>query len=159
MRPKYETQKDLDNEKDIAGFLEKQWDCEFIKLDPIKWKVDYLIRDLTNEGKYAWCEIKRANINFGQYVFMISYKKIEAARALHKTSGHKFMLIFNCNDALCYHLWDFDKEYKFEYSGRTMTTRDMQDVEPVFRIDPRDCVIVDGFKEERSEEGGSDVSE
>ena len=40
MRPKYETQKDLDHEKEVAAFLAKQWTCEFIKLDPIKWKVN-----------------------------------------------------------------------------------------------------------------------
>ena len=145
MRTKYETQHDLDNEMQIAGYLEKEWGCEFIKLDPIKWKVDYLIKSIKDKGKYAWCEIKRANINFGQYVFMISYKKIEAAKALYETSGQNFMLIFRCKDALCYHVWDFDKKYKFEYSGRTMTTRDSQDIEPVFRVDPNDCKIVEGF--------------
>lgn len=141
-RPKYETQHDLNNEREIAEFLGKLWGCEFIKLEPVKWKVDYLIK---GDGKFAWCEIKRANINFGQFVFMISYKKIEAARALVKTSGYKFMLIFRCKDALAYHIWDFDKEYKFEYSGRTKTARDSQDVEPVFRVKPSDCKIVGGF--------------
>ena len=39
MRPKYETQKDLDNEKDIAGFLEKQWDCELLNWIPLNGKL------------------------------------------------------------------------------------------------------------------------
>lgn len=146
-RTTYESKRDLDNEQIIADFLEREWECEFIKLNPIKWKVDYLIRSLKEKGKFAWCEIKRANINFGQYLFMISYKKIEAAKSLYETSGQKFMLIFRCNDKLCYHLWDFDKQYEFEYSGRTVTTRDDQDIEPVFRIDPKDCKIVEGFNE------------
>ena len=145
MRPKYEKEKDLQNEKNVAAYLEKLWTCEFIKLDPIKWKIDYLIKDLQRDT-FCWAEVKKANINFGQYIFMISYKKIEAAKLLHDTSGYDFMLLFNCNDALCYHLWDFTKKYKFEYSGRTMTTRDSQDVEPVFRIEPSDCIILEGFK-------------
>ena len=145
MRPKYEKPEDLQNEKDVASFLEKTWKCQFIKLDPIKWKVDYLIRHSLEQDKYAWAEVKKANINLGQYKFMISYKKIEAAKLLHATSHYPFLLIFNCNDALCYHQWDFDKKYVFEYSGRTMTTRDSQDIEPVFRIDPKDCIIVERY--------------
>ena len=81
--------------------------------------------------------------NFGQYLFMISYKKIEAAKSLYETSGARSSC-YGCNDKLCYHLWDFDKQYEFEYSGRTVTTRDDQDIEPVFRIDPKDCKIVEG---------------
>lgn len=141
-RPRYETQRDLDNEQEIANYLSQAWQCQFIKLEPIKWKVDYL---LIGQGRFAWLEIKTANIKFGQFTFMISYKKIEAARALAKTSGYNFILMFRCKDALVYHVWDFEKEYKFEFGGRTTNTRDSQDVEPVFRIDPKDCKKVEGF--------------
>ena len=72
---------------------------------------------------------------------MISYKKIEAAKLLSETSGCDFFLIFK-KDAIAYHKWDFNKQYKFEYSGRTMTTRDDMDIEPVFRINPDDCKII-----------------
>jgi hypothetical protein len=143
MRPYYESKADLQNEKDIATYLEDKWSCNFIKLNPVKYKVDYLIK---KNDVYTWCEIKKANINYGQYIFMISYKKIEAAKLLHDTSGCDFILIFNCNDKLCYHKWDFTKAYKFEFSGRTLTTRDDQDIEPIFRIPPEDCVIINGFK-------------
>lgn len=135
-RTQYETKEDLNNESYIATVFEGLWNCKFIKLEPKKWKLDYLIK---REDEYMWCEVKRFNHNFGKYTFMISYKKIEAARILHETSGCKFILIFNCNDIICYHVWDFNKKYKFEYGGRTMTTRDSQDVEPVFRINPEDC--------------------
>ena len=43
MRLRYETQQDLDNEKEVCGFLSKVWDCVFHKLNPIKYKVDFLI--------------------------------------------------------------------------------------------------------------------
>jgi len=144
-RPRYETQEDLDNERAVARFLEDRWTCKFIKLNPIKWKVDFLVRSLKDLDKYSWAEVKCLNMNFGDFPFMISYKKIEAAKALHETSGHKFMLIFRCLDKLCYHAWDFSKQYKFEYSGRTVATRDGQDVEPIFRVYPEECKIVEGF--------------
>jgi len=139
-RPKYESIKDLENEKYIANIFEKLWNCKFIKLNPTKWIVDFLIQ---KENNYSWCEVKRFNHNFGKYVFMISYKKIEAAKILSETSGCKFIIIFNCNDCVCYHVWDFKKEYKFEYGGRTMTTRDSMDIEPVFRINPSDFIRID----------------
>lgn len=145
MRPHYETQEDLSQEQQIAKIFEDLWDCEFIKLNPIKYKIDYLIK---HQDRYAWAEIKRANINYGQYVFMISYKKIEAAKLLSETSGWDFFLIFRCNDCICYHKWDFNKQYKFEFSGRTMTTRDNQDIEPIFRIPPNECNIIGEKNEE-----------
>ena len=142
MRPHYETQADLDSEQKIADYLADFWSCRFIKLPAQKYKVDYLME---RDEKYTWCEIKRAHINFGDYPFMISYKKIEAARLLALTSRCKFILVFKCKDVLCYHEWDFDAEYKFEYSGRTLTTRDVMAVEPVFRIDSENCKIIERF--------------
>lgn len=141
-RPIYETQADLDNEAKVRKFLSSEWECRFIKLNPIKWKVDYLVQ---KGNKYSWAEVKCRNINYGDYPFMISYKKIEAAKLLHDTSKKKFNLIYKCNDLLCFHTWDFNKEYTFEYGGRTVSTRDPQDIEPVFLIDPKDCTIVEGF--------------
>lgn len=142
-RPRYETQKDLDNEQEIANYLTQAWQCQFIKLEPFKWRVDFLLIGQANT--FAWLEIKTANMRFGQWPFTIAFKKIEAARALAKTSGYKFILMFRCKDALVYHVWDFEKEYKFEFGGRTRNTRDSQDIEPVFRIDPKDCQKVEGF--------------
>ena len=43
-RPKYESIKDLENEKYIANIFEKLWNCKFIKLNPTKWIVDFLIQ-------------------------------------------------------------------------------------------------------------------
>ena len=83
--------------------------CEWIKMDFLIEKGDH----------YGWAELKCLNINYGQFPFMISYKKIEAAKQLYETSGKKFTLIFRCKDALCFHTWDFSKDYKFELGGRT----------------------------------------
>ena len=142
MRLRYETQQDLDNEEEVALFLSKKWKADFIKLEEKKWIVDFLIK---KGDHYGWAELKCANINFGQYPFMISYKKIEAAKQLYETSGKKFTLIFRCKDALCYHNWDFSKKYKFELGGRKRATRDPEDIEPIFRIDPNDCTIGEGY--------------
>ena len=141
-RPIYETQADLDNEAKVRKFLSSEWECRFIKLNPIKWKVDFLVQ---RGNQYSWAELKCPKMNYGDYPFMISYKKIEAAKLLHDTSKKKFNLIYKCNDLLCFHTWDFNKEYPFEYGGRTVNTRDPQDIEPVFLIDPKDCTIVEGF--------------
>ena len=142
IRARYESQTDLANERKVEAFLSKQWGCCFHKLNPIKWKIDYLIQ---SGDRYSWAELKCLNIRYGQYPFMISYKKIEAAKLLHDTSRRKFNLIFRCSDELCYHTWDFSKDYKFEWGGRTTATRDSQDIEPVFRVDPSDCKILEGF--------------
>ena len=142
IRTRYESQTDLANERKVEAFLSKQWGCCFHKLNPIKWKIDYLIQC---GDRYSWAELKCLNIRYGQYPFMISYKKIEAAKQLFETSGKKFTLIFRCKDALCYHNWDFSKKYKFELGGRTQATRDPEDIEPIFRIDPKDCTIVEGY--------------
>ena len=144
MGRRYESKRDLDNEQEIASFLSQAWGCTFIKLEAYRWRVDFL---LCGPGeKFAWLEVKTANIKFGSLPFIISYKKIEAARALSKTSGYKFILIYRCKDALVYHVWDFDKKYKFEFGGRNSAARDPHDIEPVFRIDPKDCHKLEGFK-------------
>jgi hypothetical protein len=142
IRTRYESQTDLANERKVEAFLSKQWGCCFHKLNPIKWKIDYLIQC---GDRYSWAELKCLNIRYGQYPFMISYKKIEAAKLLHDTSKRKFNLIFRCSDELCYHTWDFSKDYKFEWGGRTTATRDSQDIEPVFRVYPEQCKVVEGF--------------
>ncbi len=142
IRTRYESQTDLANERKVEAFLSKQWGCCFHKLNPIKWKIDYLIQC---GDRYSWAELKCLNIRYGQYPFMISYKKIEAAKLLHDTSRRKFNLIFRCSDELCYHTWDFSKDYKFEWGGRTTATRDSQDVEPVFRVYPEQGKVLEGF--------------
>ena len=99
IRTRYESQTDLANERKVEAFLSKQWGCRFHKLNPIKWKIDYLIQC---GDRYSWAELKCLNIRYGQYPFMISYKKIEAAKLLHDTSRRKFNLIFRFNEWKCF---------------------------------------------------------
>ena len=146
MRQQYETKEDLENEKQGALFLSKKWDSEFIKLKKIPWVLDFLIK---KGDRYAWAEVKCLNMKFGRFPFMISQKKIMAARRLSMTSGKDFFLIFRCTDTLCYHKWDFSKDYKFEYGGRTTQTRDEEDIEPILRVYPEQCVKVKGFWDDR----------
>jgi len=50
-RPIYETQADLDNEAKVRKFLSSEWECRFIKLNPVKWKVDFLVQKGNTVGQ------------------------------------------------------------------------------------------------------------
>lgn len=140
MRTHYETEEDLKIERVIADIMEKVWKAKFYKLPDPKFAIDFLVE---KDNRFSWLELKRANRKYDQYPnFMISYKKIEQAKLLSETAKIPFILMFKCLDCICYHKWDFDKQYEFGYGGRTKTTRDAGDVEPMFYIPYMDCVKV-----------------
>ena len=143
-RPRYESKEDRDNEKRVGSFLGQLWNCEFVKLNEYKYVVDFLIK--SGKEPHAFAELKCLNRQYDSYPFMISFTKILAAEELCSLGRIPFILLFRCNDELCFHTWDFNRHYKLEWGGRTATTRDKEDVELVFRIPIEDCKTIRSYR-------------
>jgi hypothetical protein len=66
---------------------------------------------------------------------MISAHKIMAARQIMETFSVPVYLIIGFTDGIKIHCIEYNCDYyKLEYGGRTVRTRDPQDLEPVVHI-------------------------
>ena len=130
MRPTYETQQDLNRERDIASFLEKTWFCEMAKM-PVRYHLDYVMK---RKGKaVGFCEIKTRNYtmeaidNMGGY--LLSIGKWSSAKQLYDCSKLPFILVVCTLDAIWYARFTEFVPNSVEVKGRT-DRNDWQDVEP-----------------------------
>ena len=103
MRPMYENQKNLSEEKKVADLLSEKWKCNFRKM-PIKYELDYvLMRDLR---AVAFCEIKCRTYSRKQLSdfggSMISLAKFMKAKELNRNTSLPVYIIIQCTDQLMY---------------------------------------------------------
>ena len=130
MRPLYETNKQLEAEKNLAGQLEKSWVCQLHKM-PKTAPVDYVV---TKDGVVrGFIEIKiRSNASTKYPTYMISQKKIDAAKKLFEASGLKTQLIVKWTDVVG--RVTLNEDYPTRMGGR-FDRNDKADVETVADID------------------------
>ena len=127
----YETQADLNKEKNIKKELEKKWSCNLIKL-PIRYCLDYVA--LRNKRVVAFIEIKHRTNKIHAYpTYMLSLAKVQAAKRLAEDVRVPSFLVVQWADVLgatnlatC--------KFSIEMGGRT-DRKDSQDIEPVAHID------------------------
>jgi len=134
MRPIYETEKDLKNERSLADILCKKWRCKLQKLQP-RDSFDYAaIRD----GKViAFIEMKNRNNEIGKYdTYMISMSKLLHAHNVRNVTDIVCVLAVRWTDAIGWVM--FDRKRSHVTMGGRFDRGDPQDVEPVCHIKIKD---------------------
>ena len=91
MRPTYETQGDVDNEREVMRLLCAKWQCQFAKL-PKKYALDYVL--IRHDEVKAFAEVKCRTNPVGAYpTYMLALQKVIAAKELTRSTGKPSMLI------------------------------------------------------------------
>lgn len=128
-RPMYETQEDLQRERQVMERLCEAWKVGCQKL-PTKYVIDYgMLRD---EKVVAWLEIKCRSKKYDEMI--LSAAKWFAGKDLARQTALSFVLVYAFPDSSIHYLTiepDMNPEIRFE--GRT-DRNDWQDREP--------CVIL-----------------
>ena len=131
-RPYYETEHNLNQEKEVVKIMSEEWRSHFYKL-PISYHLDYaLVRDNRMRG---FAEIKCRTNRVDTYpTYMISLLKLIKANELSAETGLPCLLLVQWIDWLGW--TTFDMDYELSYGGRK-DRGDGSDVEPVahFPID------------------------
>jgi hypothetical protein len=137
LRPLYETQKNLNVERDVATLLEDKWKCSVVKM-PIKYGLDFT---LTRNGEItAFCEIKCRNYNLNQLDrmggYFISLGKFISAKTLVEFTKLPFFLVLKTTDGIWYRKFTEFDGLKFVVNGRK-DRGDWQDVEPMVLLETK----------------------
>lgn len=129
MRPRYETQGDLDNEMNVEGLLADMWGCEIRKL-PVRYTVDWAV--IRNDRLKAYAEFKQRRHPSTKYMtFMLSHLKWCEGRKLADEAGVPFLVIVRFEDGLFYH--QAKSACEIGWGGRA-DRGDSQDMETVVYI-------------------------
>lgn len=116
--PQYENDASLAVERLVADEVAERWKCDFFKL-PKAWEIDFCVTREREEGKrplvQAWAEVKgREKYDwafFERNGFMISTKKIAAAKALQAVSGLPFICIVKVSDGIFWRSFKVESDY------------------------------------------------
>lgn len=134
-RPIYESEADRQRERKTAEILERHFKCQLRKA-PALFAVDFVaVRD----GKpVAWVEIKNRNYSMEQIKkmggYLISLKKIIAAKQLHEVTGLSLALVVHATDGVYFDLISDFTVRNLTIGGRT-DRGDHEDVEPCALLD------------------------
>jgi hypothetical protein len=134
MRRKYETKKDLQNEKIFTRKYAKQYD--FYKL-PISYRLDFAACRKGTKEIMGWVEFKRRYHKFGHFpTALFSLGKILQGLTMADITGIPFFLAVMWDDDLRWMRVDM-KDAKILWGTRSSKTRDQDDLEPAvhFPID------------------------
>lgn len=151
MRPMYESERDRINEDRIARRIEKAWSMELKKM-PVSYKLDFAaIRDKVIVG---WLEVKRRKIRREWRSVMLSVSKWKAGCVLSSSTGVGWAFVVeNSLDGKlwwcdCSDMMEEEEPLRIEWGGRTRSTRDSADVEPVIHIPTKLFKQVDAFTDD-----------
>ncbi|MDR9428809.1 MAG: hypothetical protein RI553_11970 [Salibaculum sp.] len=130
VRPTYETESDLRNERDVVEVFNKLWGTQAYKL-PRAYSLDYLLT--RGSDAVAFVEIKCRQVPSGKYdTLMISMAKILKGRAITRETGIPSVLVVKWNDKTGYvHMPEIDMDIRV---GGRRDRGDAQDIEPVCMI-------------------------
>ena len=130
MRPRYESEQDLNNEENAKSIIETSYNCVLRKL-PISYNADWVA---TRNGEVvAVIEYKKRTFNKDKYptTFIFVDKWMNSLR-LAETMAVPFILIIEWTDGIYWHhAGTCDVEFKI--SGRT-DRNDPQDMQPSVHI-------------------------
>ena len=142
MRPLYETESNLEKERQAALFFEQTYQCTLRKL-PIRYHLDFAIeRDGNIVG---FIEVKVRNHTFEQIKKMGGYKlsfaKWCAAEQISRVSGLSFILLVGFLDQVRYARIDDFRHDGLVWWGR-QDRGDSQDMEPAVVISSERFVMM-----------------
>ncbi len=151
MRPMYESDRDRINEDRIARRIEKAWRLELKKM-PVSYKLDFAaVRDNVIVG---WIEVKRRRILPKWRTVMLSISKWREGCILSSSTGIGWAFVVeNSVDGKlwwcdCSDMMEDEDSFQIEWGGRTKSTRDRADVEPVIHIPTKLFKQVDNFTDD-----------
>lgn len=133
-RPMYETEEDLENEASIAEMISHTFKVALDKM-PISYGLDFLVTKA--DKTIGVMEVKKRNLKHDAYpTFMISLLKWNKGLQFHYLNKLRFSIAIMFTDGLYRYVFREEdlKEIYIEFGGRTKTTRDSADIEPVIRI-------------------------
>jgi hypothetical protein len=133
-RPQYESPIDLINENSVIEKMAKMRNLSAIKL-PSQYRIDYALSDIS--GIRYWVEVKCRNTASNSYHdYMISMSKWISGKRYYLDTGIDFLLAirFTNGDYVIKYSDEIDKRIKYIIKGRTIQTRDEDDIEPVAMI-------------------------
>lgn len=142
MRPLYETESNLEKEREIALFFSAAYNCTLHKL-PIRYHLDFAVESL---GRIqAFMEVKVRNHTFEQIGKMggyrLSFAKWCAAEQMSRVSGLPFLLLVGYTDQVRYARIDDFRHDGIVWWGR-QDRGDSQDMEPAVIISNERFVMV-----------------
>lgn len=133
-RPIYEQAVDLAREHDIMSLVSAKWGVQYYKL-PMSYRLDFIL--MSAEKPKAFVECKHRNFVWGKYPdVMISMSKVMAAEQMLQVTGLKTMFVVRATDRIFYTQLNrcAGNLNWLKFGGRTATTRDDGDIEPVYHI-------------------------
>jgi hypothetical protein len=137
IRPKYETDINIQREEEVAKMIGEAWSCLISKPLPHRYVVDRAVTQ-NNELK-VWVEIKNSTQKkdaFPEYT--IALHKIAKGLELAKATGVKFILVVrfdsNNNSKDVYWIECNERMFKRIRWGGVLVERDSQDQEPMVCI-------------------------
>jgi len=131
-RKVFETQDDLDNERQIADLVAKKWSVDMKKL-PMSQRLDFA---MLRKGKVAaLCEIKQRSFTWNDYPDVIlSASKVKYAKEMYETFAVKSFFVVSDRQNDIRYASIHDVNYELQFGGRTSTPRDNQDSELIIGI-------------------------
>ena len=139
MRPKYESQNDLANERDAALFFAQKYGCDIAKL-PVQYRLDFSVVDQSGDV-VAFVEVKRRFNAMRKYcTCILSLSKLMAAIDIKNATKKNCYFLVHWDDAIGF--VELDDRYKIKIGGR-MDRGDWQDVEPVIHIPVDDFKVLE----------------
>jgi len=130
MRPTFETKEDREEQDCVRELIEKNWNVRLIDT-PKHHVFDFVA--LRHVSVMGFIEFKRRKGNFGRYPdTMLSTKKLNGVNAFHP---FPVFFVVQWDDKLVYCKLTPDLWLRSEWGGRTLQSRDDQDVEIVAKIE------------------------
>jgi hypothetical protein len=134
-RPIYESESDRKRERKVAEIVEQHFKCQLRKA-PALFAIDFVA--VRNGKPVAWVEIKCRNYSMARIGqmggYLISIKKLIAAKQLFEITGLKLALIVAATDGVYCHLISDFTVKNLTIGGRT-DRGDTEDVEPCALLD------------------------
>lgn len=142
MRPTYENKDTSAHQDVVARRLEEIWGgCDIKRLPGY-----YIPRFAVTRGKklLSFLQIKcRTHAHDTYGTLMISAMKMKGLIEMASLCRKDAFLVAQWIDRLGYVRVDPSNKWEVEWGGRTLNTRDAQDVEPVFHIPVEDFKVIE----------------
>jgi hypothetical protein len=134
MREQYESKSDLRKEQLVAAEFEARRGVKLRKM-PISYRTDFLV--IKGGKAVGVLEVKARGIASTDYpTIIVSLGKMMNGIRFHQL-GLPYVIAFAMHDGIYYYAYDEDHSLgmmNIEYGGRTLNTRDQDDIEPVCHI-------------------------
>jgi hypothetical protein len=131
-RQTYETELSLQCENSVAKRIAADWECSPKKLTH-PYRIDFALeKDGLIKG---WLEVKCRDFPSTRYsTLMISVLKWETGILHAQATGLPFIIAIRFTDCIKYYRYSSKHELSVTWGGRTRTSRDRSDLEPVVHI-------------------------